>query len=151
MSAVPHQRPRRDGQKAAPERDRLFVLRNWLNAIFILMAAISIGGVACAWIGDGPAPTWPTHLCVVAVIIKMVEVALRMPVMLHRKEGNDRRQRKAYTMDDFADRRQTTPETPASPEIPDSPEIPEHSEKPDLPEIPEHPAAPQKPAPQQQD
>ena len=80
-----------------------------------------------------------------AVIIKMVEVALRMPVMLHRKEGNDRRQRKAYTMDDFADRRQTTPETPASPEIP------EHSEKPDLPEIPKHPAAPQKPAPQQQD
>lgn len=148
MSAVPHQRPRRDGQKAAPERDRLFVLRNWLNAIFILMAAISIGGVACAWIGDGPAPTWPTHLCVVAVIIKMVEVALRMPVMLHRKEGNDRRQRKAYTMDDFADRRQTTPETP---ETPDSPEIPEHPEKPDLPEIPEHPAAPQKPAPQQQD
>ncbi|MCI6252545.1 MAG: hypothetical protein MR624_05910 [Bacteroidales bacterium] len=145
MSAVPHQRPRRDGQKAAHERDRLFVLRNWLNAIFILMAAISIGGVACAWIGDGPAPTWPTHLCVVAVIIKMVEVALRMPVMLHRKEGNDRRQRKAYTMDDFADRRQTTPETP------DSPEIPEHLEKPDLPEIPEHPAAPQKPAPQQQD
>ena len=142
MSAVPHQRPRRDGQKAAPERDRLFVLRNWLNAIFILMAAISIGGVACAWIGDGPAPTWPTHLCVVAVIIKMVEVALRMPVMLHRKEGNDRRQRKAYTMDDFADRRQTTPA---------SPEIPEHSEKPDLPEIPEHSAAPQKPAPQQQD
>ena len=139
MSAVPHQRPRRDGQKAAPERDRLFVLRNWLNAIFILMAAISIGGVACAWIGDGPAPTWPTHLCVVAVIIKMVEVALRMPVMLHRKEGNDRRQRKAYTMDDFADRRQTTPE------------IPEHPGKPDLPEIPEHPAAPQKPAPQQQD
>lgn len=151
MSAVPHQRPRRDGQKAAPERDRLFVLRNWLNAIFILMAAISIGGVACAWIGDGPAPTWPTHLCVVAVIIKMVEVALRMPVMLHRKEGNDRRQRKAYTMDDFADRRQATPETPASPEIPDSPEIPEIPEKPDLPEIPEHPAAPQKPAPQQQD
>ena len=149
MSAVPHQRPRRDGQKAAPERDRLFVLRNWLNAIFILMAAISIGGVACAWIGDGPAPTWPTHLCVVAVIIKMVEVALRMPVMLHRKEGNDRRQRKAYTMDDFADRRQTTPETPASQETPASPEIPEHSEKPDLPEIPEHPAAPQKPAPQQ--
>ena len=148
MSAVPHQRPRRDGQKAAPERDRLFVLRNWLNAIFILMAAISIGGVACAWIGDGPAPTWPTHLCVVAVIIKMVEVALRMPVMLHRKEGNDRRQRKAYTMDDFADRRQTTPETP---ETPASPEIPEHPEKPDLPEIPEHPAAPQKPAPQQQD
>ena len=148
MSAVPHQRPRRDGQKAAPERDRLFVLRNWLNAIFILMAAISIGGVACAWIGDGPAPTWPTHLCVVAVIIKMVEVALRMPVMLHRKEGNDRRQRKAYTMDDFADRRQTTPETP---ETPDSPEIPEHLEKPNLPEIPEHPAAPQKPAPQQQD
>ena len=151
MSAVPHQRPRRDGQKAAPERDRLFVLRNWLNAIFILMAAISIGGVACAWIGDGPAPTWPTHLCVVAVIIKMVEVALRMPVMLHRKEGNDRRQRKAYTMDDFADRRQTTPETPASQETPASPEIPEHSEKPDLPELPEHPAAPQKPAPQQQD
>ena len=151
MSAVPHQRPRRDGQKAAPERDRLFVLRNWLNAIFILMAAISIGGVACAWIGDGPAPTWPTHLCVVAVIIKMVEVALRMPVMLHRKEGNDRRQRKAYTMDDFADRRQTTPETPDSQETPDSPEIPEHPEKPDLPEIPEHPAAPQKPAPQQQD
>ena len=145
MSAVPHQRPRRDGQKATPERDRLFVLRNWLNAIFILMAAISIGGVACAWIGDGPAPTWPTHLCVVAVIIKMVEVALRMPVMLHRKEGHDRRQRKAYTMDDFADRRQTTPETPASPEIP------EHPGKPDLPEIPEHPAAPQKPAPQQQD
>ena len=145
MSAVPHQRPRRDGQKAAPERDRLFVLRNWLNAIFILMAAISIGGVACAWIGDGPAPTWPTHLCVVAVIIKMVEVALRMPVMLHRKEGNDRRQRKAYTMDDFADRRQATPATP------DSPEIPEHPEHPDLPEIPEHPAAPQKPAPQQQD
>ena len=151
MSAVPHQRPRRDGQKAAPERDRLFVLRNWLNAIFILMAAISIGGVACAWIGDGPAPTWPTHLCVVAVIIKMVEVALRMPVMLHRKEGNDRRQRKAYTMDDFADRRQTTPETPDSPATPASPEIPEHLEKPDLPEIPEHPAAPQKPAPQQQD
>ena len=148
MSAVPHQRPRRDGQKAAPERDRLFVLRNWLNAIFILMAAISIGGVACAWIGDGPAPTWPTHLCVVAVIIKMVEVALRMPVMLHRKEGNDRRQRKAYTMDDFADRRQTTPETPDSQETPASPEIPE---KPNLPEIPEHPAAPQKPAPQQQD
>lgn len=151
MSAVPHQRPRRDGQKAAPERDRLFVLRNWLNAIFILMAAISIGGVACAWIGDGPAPTWPTHLCVVAVIIKMVEVALRMPVMLHRKEGNDRRQRKAYTMDDFADRRQTTPETPASPEIPEHSEIPKHPKKPDLPEIPEHPAAPQKPAPQQQD
>ena len=148
MSAVPHQRPRRDGQKAASERDRLFVLRNWLNAIFILMAAISIGGVACAWIGDGPAPTWPTHLCVVAVIIKMVEVALRMPVMLHRKEGNDRRQRKAYTMDDFADRRQTTPETPDSQETPASPEIPE---KPNLPEIPEHPAAPQKPAPQQQD
>ena len=148
MSAVPHQRPRRDGQKAAPERDRLFVLRNWLNAIFILMAAISIGGVACAWIGDGPAPTWPTHLCVVAVIIKMVEVALRMPVMLHRKEGNDRRQRKAYTMDDFADRRQTTPETPETPDSPETPEIPEH---PDLPEIPEHPAAPQKPAPQQQD
>ena len=151
MSAVPHQRPRRDGQKAAPERDRLFVLRNWLNAIFILMAAISIGGVACAWIGDGPAPTWPTHLCVVAVIIKMVEVALRMPVMLHRKEGNDRRQPKAYTMDDFADRRQATPETPDSQETPASPEIPEHPEKPDLPEIPEHPAAPQKPAPQQQD
>ena len=151
MSAVPHQRPRRDGQKAAPERDRLFVLRNWLNAIFILMAAISIGGVACAWIGDGPAPTWPTHLCVVAVIIKMVEVALRMPVMLHRKEGNDRRQRKAYTMDDFADRRQATLKIPDPPEIPDSPEIPKHPEKPDLPEIPEHPAAPQKPAPQQQD
>lgn len=151
MSAVPHQRPRRDGQKAASERDRLFVLRNWLNAIFILMAAISIGGVACAWIGDGPAPTWPTHLCVVAVIIKMVEVALRMPVMLHRKEGNDRRQRKAYTMDDFADRRQTTPETPDSQETPASPEIPEKPEKPNLPEIPEHPAAPQKPAPQQQD
>ena len=151
MSAVPHQRPRRDGQKAAPERDRLFVLRNWLNAIFILMAAISIGGVACAWIGDGPAPTWPTHLCVVAVIIKMVEVALRMPVLLHRKEGNDRRQRKAYTMDDFADRRQTTPETPETPASPEIPEHPEHPEKPDLPEIPEHPAAPQKPAPQQQD
>lgn len=147
MSAAPHQRPRRDGQKAAPERDRLFVLRNWLNAIFILMAAISIGGIACAWMGDGQTPTWPTHLCVVAVIIKMVEVALRMPVMLHRKEDNDRRQRKDYTMDDFADRRRTMAAAPENPDTPKSPE----KEKPDVQEPLKHPAAPKKHAPQQQD
>lgn len=138
MSTAPHTRPAAGRHDRTPQRDRLFVLRNWINCLFMIMAAIAMGGMAYGWIDDGPTPQWPIYLCVVAVLLKMVEVALRMPVMLKGKDRRDRTDRKTYTLDDFADRRQTT----AAPEHPDIPQNPD---------IPEHPATPQAPKAQKQD
>ncbi len=126
MSTTPHHRPAAGRHDRTPQRDRLFVLRNWLNGIFMIMAAIAMGGMAYGWMEVGPAPVWPTYLCVVAVLVKMVEVALRMPIMLKGKDRRDRTDRKTYTLDDFADRRQmtVTPESPENPDIPAHPQAP---------------------------
>lgn len=83
------QRKRRTG-------DRQFVVRQLLNAVFILLAIAAMVGLAMGWTGQRP--TWTFHVMTVAIIIKMVEAAIRMPNMM-RKPQQPKRNKDAQTPD----------------------------------------------------
>ncbi len=61
------------------ERDKTFVVRNVLNIVFIALAIVAIIGIVATPAG-GPLMIW-YGLALFAVLIKMVEVVLRMPGM----------------------------------------------------------------------
>lgn len=65
--------------------DKLFMLRNILNVIFILMAVVAMVGISVAW-WAGTGTAWCYVLGLVAVLIKMVEAMLRMPNLLHKNQ-----------------------------------------------------------------
>lgn len=81
--------PEREAERRRP--DRLFMLRNLLNVIFIIMAAVAMVGIAISW-GTATSPMWCYVFGLVAVVIKMMEVMLRMPGLLKRtaKQGTRR-------------------------------------------------------------
>lgn len=84
--------PEREEERRRP--DRLFLLRNVLNAVFILIAVVAMVGIAVSW-SNGSDRTWCYVLGLVAVGVKMVEVMLRMPTLLrrpqHRQQDSVRR------------------------------------------------------------
>ena len=71
--------PEREPERA--ERDKLFLLRNVLNTIFILMALVAMIGIAFSWYFTADV-TWCYILGLCAVFVKMVEAMFRMPHML---------------------------------------------------------------------
>lgn len=71
--------PEREAER--PERDKLFLLRNVLNIIFILMALVAMIGIAFSWYSTADV-TWCYILGLCAVFVKMVEAMFRMPHML---------------------------------------------------------------------
>ncbi len=70
--------PEREQQRRAPQR--LFLIRNALNTVFILMAVIAMIGIAVSWTTGGGARGFYL-LGLAAVLVKMIETLLRMPGM----------------------------------------------------------------------
>lgn len=68
--------PERETERRKMSRN-LFV-RNILNSLFILMAVVAIVGVLVVS-NSSPYLNWFYGLALIAVLIKMVEVFLRMP------------------------------------------------------------------------
>ncbi len=68
-------------REAERRRDKTLLLRNILNGIFMLMAAIAMGGLIVTW-NDAEQPLWCFVLGLLAVIVKMLEAVLRMPGLL---------------------------------------------------------------------
>lgn len=67
-------------ERLASRRSGNLRLRNALNAIFILMALVAMAGVTAAALrGASLTPWYSTALA--AVLVKMAEVALRLPAM----------------------------------------------------------------------
>lgn len=75
--------PEREPERRQPD-GTLFV-RNILNSVFMLMAAVAMIGLVVTWSNDTP-PTWCYLLGLLAVIVKMVEAMLRMPGLLKRPQ-----------------------------------------------------------------
>lgn len=72
---------------------RLLFIRNILNATFILIAIIAMAGIA---LSSSPATTHLFYaIGLLAVIIKGIEVALRMPGMTHKAPRHERRNNQA--------------------------------------------------------
>lgn len=57
---------------------RMFIIRNWLNGIFIVLAVIAIIGVLY-FDSEEPGLYYSYGVAVLGVIIKMIEVLFRMP------------------------------------------------------------------------
>lgn len=73
-------------------RDKLFLIRNILNTIFIVMAVgAMIGLVVCQ---DGKSMTICYGVAIAAVIIKIVEVILRIPNMTQKTVYEQRKHHK---------------------------------------------------------
>ncbi|MDO4930751.1 MAG: hypothetical protein Q4E59_06430 [Bacteroidales bacterium] len=73
--------PEQEAQRHQTDRN-LFV-RNILNSVFMLMAAVAMIGIVVTWTKGTPS-TWCYMLGMLAVIIKMIEAMLRMPNLLKR-------------------------------------------------------------------
>lgn len=73
--------PERERERRKKGKD-LFV-RNILNSVFILMAAVAMVGLALAW-GNPQPPAWCIWLGLAAIVVKMCEAMLRMPGMLRK-------------------------------------------------------------------
>ncbi len=77
------ERLRHPEREAARRNDqKLLFLRNVLNTVFILMAVIAMMGIVLCDGGEGLMKWYILGL--IAVVVKMVEVALRMPGMRRR-------------------------------------------------------------------
>lgn len=83
--------PEREQERRRMSKD-LFV-RNILNSVFILMAAVAMVGFAFSW-GSPQPPTWCIWLGLSAIVVKMFEAMLRMPGMLKKGSKGNRRQSK---------------------------------------------------------
>lgn len=81
---------------------RTLFLRNVLNALFMLMAAVAMIGMVVSW--GKEMPQWCMVLALLAVLVKMVEAMLRMPGLLKHPQGlRDQEERKReYDLTDFA-------------------------------------------------
>lgn len=84
--------PEREAERRRP--DRLFLVRNVLNVVFIIVALVAMVGIAYNMLSGsavrGGAMVWYA-VGLFAVLIKMVEVMLRMPAMT--KRGRESRTR----------------------------------------------------------
>lgn len=70
----------------AKARHRNLVLRNWLNGIFMIVAAVAMIGIFVY--RNSPQRLNQFYIiAVIAVIIKMVEAILRMPGILRKPKG----------------------------------------------------------------
>ena len=68
----------RDELQELRRQHRIFVIRNWLNSIFIVLALLAIAGVLYFKAGErGLMISY--GIGVLAVLIKMVEAMFRMP------------------------------------------------------------------------
>lgn len=70
----------------AKER-RLLFLRNVLNGLFILLAAVAMGFIAYSWYRPAPIiRLYGIGFGIAAVLLKMVEATMRMTTMLHKPQ-----------------------------------------------------------------
>lgn len=70
----------------------LFQIRNRLNFVFIVLAIVAIIGVLRNGPGDGRKVYF--YIAAIAVIIKIMEVVLRIPTMINKTEYEQRRYNK---------------------------------------------------------
>ena len=70
----------------AKARHRNLVLRNWLNGIFMLLAAVAMAGIVI-FRHEPSRLNMALVLGLIAVIVKMAEVIFRMPGVLRRPKG----------------------------------------------------------------
>lgn len=70
-------------EEQAQQRGNHLMLRNVLNAVFMLMALIAMVGIVASPQGSTLIMVW-YGLGLVAVLVKMVEVMLRVPFMKRR-------------------------------------------------------------------
>lgn len=73
--------PEREAERRRPSRD--LYLRNVLNSIFIIVALVAMVGILIANI-QGTSTRWCLIVGLIAVLIKMLEVMIRMPHMLRK-------------------------------------------------------------------
>lgn len=73
--------PEREAERRRPSRD--LYLRNVLNSIFIIVALVAMVGILIANI-QGTSTRWCLVVGLIAVLIKMLEVMIRMPHMLRK-------------------------------------------------------------------
>ncbi len=67
-------------ERLAQRRSGNLRLRNALNAVFILMALVAMVGVTTAALRGGSLTPWYST-ALAAVLVKMAEVAIRLPAM----------------------------------------------------------------------
>lgn len=81
----PYRQPEQSEKEDRKSR-RLWLIRNVLNLLFIIMAIITMVCIGMHF-GEDETPMWCYLLGIIAVIIKMCESLLRMPG-LRRNSGN---------------------------------------------------------------
>lgn len=77
----------RDEERQRQKAKRNLILRNMLNAVFILLALITMTCIGLYW-KEPETPAWCYQLGIVAVIVKMCEALLRMPGLGHQPRKN---------------------------------------------------------------
>lgn len=98
--------PELEKQRHKPDNN-LFV-RNILNSVFMLMAAIAMIGLVITWSND-TRPVWCYMLGMLAVIVKMIEAMLRMPGLLKRTPQSRRPHTAPTTATDGTPAKEDTP------------------------------------------
>ncbi len=80
--------PEQEAERRKKHQD-LFI-RNVLNAIFMILAAIAMVGLVFTW-NDPEMPRWCYILGLIAVLVKMVEAMFRMPGIMNKPKRSQRR------------------------------------------------------------
>lgn len=74
---------------------RLFIVRNTLNGLFILLALAAMVGIGYYWYSDNTSVRlWSISIGIIAVLLKMVEATMRMSTMLQKPKGSSVHKRK---------------------------------------------------------
>lgn len=87
----------KDAEEVEQERheQRLFVVRNMLNCLFIILALVAMAGIGYYWYsGNTAIRLWSIGTGIIAVLLKMVEATLRMSAMIKKPQGIRSHQRK---------------------------------------------------------
>lgn len=86
-----------DQQEKMKDRraQRLFIVRNTLNALFIILALAAMVGIGYYWYsGNVTVRLWSIGIGIIAVLLKMVEATLRMSSMLQKPKSTSKHKRK---------------------------------------------------------
>lgn len=75
-------------QQEDKREQRLFIVRNTLNCLFILLALAAMLGIGYYWYSGNPdIRLWSIGIGITAVLLKMVEATLRMSSMVRKPNG----------------------------------------------------------------
>lgn len=84
-----------DDVRQERQEQRIFIVRNTLNCLFIILALVAMAGIGYYWYsGNAALRLWSIGIGIIAVLLKMVEATLRMSSMVKKPQGIHSHKRK---------------------------------------------------------